>query len=124
MLEVGISSPVVRGDELRAEIERASAEFDWPAAGLHLVDHPRGDERLRVEPITVALVLSAPAVVALIKGLSSIVEARIKTKGQQKIVFVGPEGRRLEVPAGTSVEEIDQYIERLKELDAKRIELR
>ncbi|ASL29089.1 hypothetical protein ACG10_22715 (plasmid) [Azotobacter chroococcum] len=117
---------MIKEDELRAALKQAGATSNWSGEGVRINDEQEAQSSLRAEPITITL-LSAAAVVALVRGLLNIINTHVAARGAQKIVFTDTEGGKMEFPASIPPEKILEYAEinqiMRREREIKRIEL-
>lgn len=122
---ISISSPFIRQSALRNELVHMATECDWASEGIEAANEPTAQARLRGEPVTLTLLgVGSTALIVLLRGLLKILETHVKSSTEKKIVLVDGAGRRIEVPASTTPEDLHQYIDALKDLELERIELR
>lgn len=122
-LQITIESNTLSNTEIKQllEAQPALSDYDIKLELRRMGVTYRGS----LDPtVVVAIVgLTGPAIVALISGLLELVKQKNSDKvtaQASKIVFEAGD-RRLEIPVNTRPEEIDQYIEKIKQMDADRI---
>ncbi len=115
-IEVFITSDSLPSRELKRCLENLRENI---AAEVHLELRETPFQLRSPDPtILVALVgVVGAGLATLLAGVLKIAEAAKK----ERIVLQGKDGQRLEVPASTSIEKIDQLIDKLKTMDTGRI---
>ncbi len=116
-MRIVITGSALANEALAQDLAVVGARFKWQASGVRAQTKATRD----VDATIVVAVASATgaALGALLSGLLEIAKAR----KVQQVVFQGKDGRRLEVPAETPLDRIDAYLDRLRDMDADRIEL-
>jgi hypothetical protein len=112
-VEISIGSSVASAGEVKTLLEQELRD-ESKDIELRVVRY-----RLLETTILVAIVSALGVTLgALISGLLRIAEQ----KGAAKIILCGRSGRRIEVSAGASPEQLRAYVELARELDIERIE--
>lgn len=115
-IELRILSYEIPADQLRVMLGEYLAELS-DAPLLSLENEP---SRFRAPEPTIIVALVSGAGVALGTLLGGLLKIAERSKNQ-KIVIHSKSGAKLEVPADTPLERIDELVERLRGLDEPRI---
>jgi hypothetical protein len=116
--KITISSISIPQQELQSLLEEELKLQKLPI-NLQLETDPHNTRS--IDPtILVALVTASGVVLsALINGLILVAQ----TKNQEKLILQGRNGARLEIPVNTPSKKIDEYIDKLKQIDVEHIHI-
>jgi hypothetical protein len=117
MQEITLLCPIENAHDLRSQLER-----ELSPEGLQFEEkRKRSRTRAWSDPSVLVAVVggTSAAVSALIAGLFRVIESQSgdKPKVDAKIIMKGSNGRSLEVPAGTSLEDVQRLVELTASLD-------
>ncbi len=105
---------------LQEIMDSLTAQTGWDKTNISLqLKLPEERYRSNLDPAILVALISAmgTGITALITGLLHA----IKKSADNRIVMVGKNGTRLEVPANTSIDKMDQLIEKAKTMDIEEI---
>ncbi len=100
--------------------ELLESDAEIAAAGIVFEARKAVDDFLPSEPeVLVAIIGGSTALLGVLLGGLLKVVASTKTRN---VVIQGRSGRRVEIPADTPAEKLDEYVAKAKDLDLDRID--
>jgi hypothetical protein len=116
--KITLSSAIIPSVELKRRCESVAT---WEEVSIELELHESRPNKRGVDPTILVAVVSftGTALGALISGLLQIANA----SRQSKIILQGKNGTRLEVPANTPPDKIDELIDKLRMIETEHIHL-
>ncbi len=105
---------------LREIMESLTAQPEWDEKDILLkLKLPKSRYRSNIDPAVIVALVSAlgTGITALLTGLLHV----IKKNADSRIVMINKNGTRLEVPANTFLDKLDQLIEKVNKMDIEEI---